>query len=163
MWDNSESTQGRKQEWIEEFFRASSDRREHLLSTWISDPNLEFTPNSNIRCLATDPCGEWMINRGFSSSTISIRLLRNHEYGIEFCTFGCTDRWKLLRTAIFADGVLKLNRPVFGYDDTQPFDKLYAVRIGSDDKLSPSCPQNGSSYYEFVRYLKNQEINSLGK
>lgn len=136
------------EDWVKSMERRASEKMENELSKWESQPENEFAPEVAELNPQLDIAGEWLYGDALidevwipgdvlCQATFRMSRATGNSYRVEFYTSGCLSRWRLQRTATFADGVLQLNRPVIMYC-SPTFDKLYAVRSDNSDYLIPA-------------------------
>ena len=124
-----------KADFLEQTELASNMAVEKRLSKWQSRPENEAMPDEAIRDRAKDISGTWVLGGDpRDQAFLTIRRLSEMEYDVDYRATGCLARWRLKRTGIYTDGILKLNRPVETYHDSV-FDKLYSVKYDGLDYL----------------------------
>lgn len=128
--------------------RLATENIESELSKWVSQPETEYAPEMDELNPKLDVAGEWTVGDvlvdgkwlpgdDFFDTTFSMSRAAGNSFTVEFYTSGCLSRWRLQRSATFADGVLRLDRPVVMYCGPT-FEKLYAVRSDGSDYFIPA-------------------------
>ncbi|MDX2199687.1 MAG: hypothetical protein SF069_12045 [Phycisphaerae bacterium] len=91
-------------------------------------PFAETAPPMSLRLLTADIVGQWSISRGLDGSTMRVTRATDGGYEVAFSTRGCIGGWKLNRKAVYADGVLELDRCVREYFPVES-KTYYVVRV----------------------------------
>ena len=107
---------------------------EGKLTKWEPDHEDLVPMISDIHKPDVEIAGSWTTLGGFSGSTLEIQEDEDGTYSIDFSTGGCLSDWDLKRTGTYANGVLRLDKPVEEYISS-PYDALYPVRVGGLDYL----------------------------
>ena len=97
-------------------------------------PSPETAPPRWLRMPQVDVVGEWSISRGLNGSTMRITRATDGGYDVAFSTRGCIGGWKLNRKAVYADGVLELDRCVREYFPIES-KTYYVVRVDGVEGL----------------------------
>ena len=107
---------------------------EEELATWEPDHEDLVPMISDIHKPDMEIAGSWTTLMILDGSTLEIQENEDGTYSIDFSTGGCLSNWDLKRTGTYANGVLRLDKPVEEYGSST-YDTLYPVRVDGLDYL----------------------------
>lgn len=144
---------------------------EKELSRWKPTTDNDAIPTAHQKVIADDISGVWRNGNGggFDSAQIKLYPMGVDKYRVIFTSHGCLGHWRLVRTAIYKDGALWLDRPVVEYCG-KPYRRLFTVRrpqdieFDSDGRVATSPAGIALISDEKLRWSRVQrepELNSL--